>query len=581
MTKPFRLVCLALMSCVVLVAGCANVPEESQPEVVTPRGAQVSSPDVKEPDRNLDALSVVRAFVHASALPTENNAGARVYLDEQVRQKWSPVQGFTVIDDTFGTVYDTSQPQDQNERSVVLRGFTVGELGADAAFISGKRSYEWSYKVRRQADGQWRLLDPPPNIVLAESDFIANYFRVPVYFIAPESNVLVPDLRYVAAKPQSGLPGRVVNLLLDGPSNGLVGAVRTAIPDQTTLETNVQAGKDGALVVPLSGVGDQGQDIRKLMAAQIVQSLQSVTTSRVQLLGDGRSLVTGHDAWLPSELPSNGGLTAPAFELQGLMVVNGRVRSLADGQPVSGSAGDGSVGVLSAAQSLDGKRLALVENDHGKQQLRIGEFGGEMPRVSLYGSSLTRPTWRPTLTAGGVASELWTVVDNRQVLRVSRSADGRWLPQVVNADEIAATGQITALRLSRDGTRAALIVNGQLVIASVARAQDSVTLRMPKTIRGGELSGVVDVDWAGADIVIVATNSASQPVVKVPIDGLRADPFNSSNLTPPVHAVAAAPGRSVMVADAGGLWTALDIGEVWRPHQPAPLNGVETPFYPG
>jgi len=70
-----------------------------------------------------------------------------------------------------------------------------------------------------------------------------------------------------------------------------------------------------------------------------------------------------------------------------------------------------------------------------------------------------------------------------------------------------------------------------------------------------------------------------QPVVKVPIDGLRLDTFNSSNLTPPVHAITAAPGRPVVVADAGGLWTASDVGEVWRPQ--VHTFSKSSPFYPG
>jgi hypothetical protein len=57
------------------------------------------------------------------------------------------------------------------------------------------------------------------------------------------------------------------------------------------------------------------------------------------------------------------------------------------------------------------------------------------------------------------------------------------------------------------------------------------------------------------------------------------DAFNSSNLTPKVHGVTAAPGRQIVVADASGLWTASALGEVWRP-QAHTMKDAD-PFYPG
>jgi hypothetical protein len=259
------------------------------------------------------------------------------------------------------------------------------------------------------------------------------------------------------------------------------------------------------------------------------------------------------------------------------MSVGGRIRSLSDGAPIPGPAGAGVYQVAKAAQSLDGKQLAIVENSDGQQRLRVGDFGREAQIVDLTGGSMTRPSWWPT---SGSSGEVWTVVDGSQVVRVQRTPDDKWARQSVNADEVVAIGAITALRLSRDGARAAMIVGGQLVISSVVRTQDSVTLRAPRILLGSELPDVQDVDWLSQDTLVVATGSSSLLVAKVPIDGLRVDAFNSSNLTPPVRAITAAPSRSIVVADAGGLWTASDVGEVWRPHPHSP-DGAASPFYPG
>ncbi|HVV10899.1 LpqB family beta-propeller domain-containing protein [Amycolatopsis sp.] len=573
----------AALAGAVLVAGCAAVPEESQPVAVQQQElGQISNPDVQQPARDLDPLTVARDFVRASAQPISNNAAARTYLDDTAAKAWQPGKVENVIDDQFNTVYGSGGdlPANPNEVVVVVRGTNLGTLNADSSFLPSRNPYELRLLVRKQADGQWRINNPPANIVMPYSDFTANYVRVPVYFFAQDSNTTVPDLRYVAGKPQTGLPARVVSLLLSGPSDQLVGAVRSPLPDGAGIEGNVTTTPDGALQVPLTGVGDQTPEVKKLIAAQIVLSLQAVTTNRVRLLSDGAPLVDGHEDWLFTDVPSYSSQASPGADLPGLMAVNGRIRSLADGAAIPGPAGQGVYQVVSAAQSIDGRQLAIVENANGRQQLRIGSYGGAAQQVNLFGGTLTRPTWRPTATADGTAGEVWTVVDGQAVVRVLRTSDGGWTGQAVNAEEVLAVGPISALRLSRDGARAAMVVNGQLLVASVVRTQDSVTLRGPRILQMGSLTGVVDVDWLSQDSLVAVTSMPSQPVVKVPIDGLRMDTFNSSNLTPPVYAITAAPGRPIVVADVGGLWTASDVGEVWRPH-PYSLGSHVTPFYPG
>ncbi|WP_410653900.1 LpqB family beta-propeller domain-containing protein [Amycolatopsis sp. lyj-112] len=571
---------LALLAVCLLLAGCANIPLESQPVVVPGDKAGQTPVDVPEPEAGIDPLTVARKFVRTSAEPGAANAGARVYLDDEARRTWKPSPGLTIIDDTFGTVYETSVPSgDPSEQVVTVRGFKLGTLSPDSAFIPQKGDYATQFKLRKQQNGQWRIVNPPQDLAVIETDFSVNYFRVPVSFYSPDSGAFVPDLRYVAAKPQSGLPGRVMDLVLQGPSDGLKGAVKDLLGDQIITDTNVRSQDDGTLVVALAKVGELSFADRSLIAAQIVLSLQTVTLSRIRLLADGAPLVPGHEYWRASELLAYNASVAPSSDLNGLMTVNGRVRSLGDGAPVDGPAGNGGYKVVSAAQSVDGKRLAVVEERDGRQWLRVGELGRDLGSVDLFGGSLSRPTWRPVAPGGGVSSEVWTVVDHTTVARVTLAADGRWVNTGVDATALTGIGQITELRLSRDGSRLAAVVNGQLVIASIVRTADSVALRSPRALQERELKDVVDVDWATQDHLIVATSSTSLPVVKVPLDGQRMDTFNSSNLTPPVHGVTAAPNKPNLVADAGGLWVASELGEVWRPQAHTVTDA--DPFYPG
>ncbi|GAA3572350.1 LpqB family beta-propeller domain-containing protein [Amycolatopsis ultiminotia] len=583
-----RRVLLLAVASVLLLAGCANVPLESSPVAVSTDGPQPQPNDLPQPGKDADPLTLVRQFVEACADPRSGNVAARAFLDDQQRSAWRPSRAITIIDNTFSTVYDqtpappssSAAPPDPNVRTVSLRGSILGTLSADSAFIPGSGPTEPTFQVRRQPNGQWRISTPPPVLLVTDDGFDANYNRVAVSFYSPDSGTFVPDLRYVGARPQSGMPGRVMDMILQGPSAGLSGAVKNLLGDQVTLETNVTNNDDGSLLVQLSGLTGAGEETRSLIAAQITLSMQTVTSTRIRLLADGSPLVRDREYWRSSDVPAYGAASSPSPDLPGLMTVGGRIRSLGTGAPIPGPAGTGAYGVVSAAQSIDGKRLAVVEQDGDRVRLRIGDLGGELPPVELNGGSLSRPTWRPAPSGSGLSGEVWTVVDHTIIARMVLDPDGHWQRQSVNANDLLALGPIDALRLSRDGARVAAIVNGQLVVAAVVRSGDTVTLREPRVLQPGVLSDVVDVDWGSSpDTLVAATSSTSQPIQRVSVDGRRMDAFNGSNLTPPVRAVTAAPSRPIVAADAGGLWNATELGEVWRPQAHTLRDAI--PFYPG
>ena len=567
-----------LVLCLILAAGCANVPLESQPVVVSgQRPGQAAGADAPDPPPGADPLDLVRGFVGAAVQPLQNYAAARAYLDDDDRANWKPSPGLTIIQNTFGTVYDPTPTPDPNTMTVNVRGIMVGQLGPDSAFVPRYESFMQAVKVHRRADGQWRIQNAPPDLRVTEDNFAANFTKVEVNFQAFNTDAFVPDPRYVVAKPQAGLPSRVMNLLLDGPSAALRGAVKNPLRDSgeaVAVDTNIKSLDDGTLVVPLTGLTGVVDQVRNMIAAQIVLSLQYVASTRIRILADGAPLLQGQQDFRASELPQYGASLSPNSALPGLMTVDGRVRSLGDGALVPGPAGNGSIKVLSAAQSVDGKRLAVVEQAGSGVRLRIGDLGHDLT-PSIIGSTMSRPTWRP----GSGGGELWTVLDHNSIARLVIAGDGKWTPLQVNSADLTALGAVTELRFSRDGSRVAAVVDGSLVVASVVASGDSVALREPRRLQEHDLKEVVDVDWLSQDRLVVSTLSTSQPVVRVEVDGQRMDPYNSSNLTPTVHGVTAAPSRPIVVADDFGLWTASELGEVWRPQlHSAPKAD---PFYPG
>ncbi len=199
-----------------------------------------------------------------------------------------------------------------------------------------------------------------------------------------------------------------------------------------------------------------------------------------------------------------------------------------------------------------------------------------MAPVALDAASMTRPSWTPT------GSEVWTVLDSAVVARVLVDAGGGPARTgQVNSAELAALGPIQDLRLSRDGLRVVAVVGGALYTAAVARGVDGdVAIRNIRRLRPADLGEVVAADWRAVESIVVITRRADRPVAQVSVDGLSLQPVPTSNLTPPLKAVTAAPSRPILVTDQSGVWSfAGGQQDTWR----QVLGGVPdaVPLYPG
>lgn len=574
------LLLIVLLTALATVAGCAAIPDETPAQGVAAGDGGGKPPPAPEPPPDLQPADLVRAFLNANADSTSSYAAGRTYLTKAAQPKWQPGSSITIIQDTFNTLPEQTKP---DHATVQLTMQIIGRLGADAAFVPQSTPATLPLTVDKQ-DGQWRISSPPPGVYMTLDRFNEVYRQVKVYFLDPQKRVLVPDLRYILAQPSNGLPARVIDLLLAGPSDAMQGALTSALGSDAVLHSGGVETGDGAVLVNLSRVGDLSPANVKLVIAQVVQSLAVVTNSRIRIEQDGTALSPDRLDWRIGDLPAYDIGTSPSPDLTGLLVQDGRIKQL-DGKPLNGPAGNGSYTVLTAAQSIDGSELATVTKDGGSAQLRVGGLTQSAPVVDLTAGTLTRPTWVSADSATDASNEVWTVADGSRVARVVKSAEGTWVPHPVNTNDLSPFGTITDLRLSRDGTRAAVIANSQLVVCAVVRTpnSDTVALRSPRVLLPDALTSVIGVDWLLQDQLVVATSSQESPIVQVAADG---DPvfnrYNAANLTAPVTAVTAAPSRPVIVVDAGGMWISSDSNSVWRVQGITVGRGSSAvPFYPG
>lgn len=570
-----RSLLVAVLCAVTLVTGCAAIPSSSIPTVV--RGLddqQRTRPVAPPPEPGIDKLSLVRDFIRYSGDPADNNAAARQYLAKQQRQDWHPTGSLVIIADNFNTT-PVPEEDDPNRASLELRGTQIGRLNSDRSFSPAAGAYDMAIKVVKE-NGEWRISDPPPDLLVTNSAFTQSYEGVPVYFLSPDRSRVVPDLRYIVTEPRSSEPGQIIDLLLKGPSQALGAAVNSQLPDGARTRTNVAPSPEGQLVVDLSHLGTPSTAERQLIAAQVVLSLSSVTVSRVRLLSDGVILAPDHPDWTLEDVQAFQSDVTSRQDLPGLVVSNGVLRLFDTGTEVKGAAGPGSPSVVSGAESIDGARLATVVRSGEDVRLRLGQPGEQTRDAGLTATKLTRPTWKPN------GREVWTVANNAEIHRMVDDGDGFWTDRSASISSLASDGPITDLRLSRDGARVAVVAGQRLFVAAVVIGPDgSVNIVEPQELMAGTLTNVVAVDWDRQDSLTVATLNNVNPVYRVSVDGLTFSPFSSANLTQPVTAITAAPNKPVVVADHTGLWIANDAKEIWHLHPRGQGIDLGTPFYPG
>lgn len=573
---------LILLLLPLFLVGCAAIPTNTQPKPIDPSESKSNPVNAPQPAKDIDPLTVVREFVDASANPAGDFAAAKAYLTEDARKRWETKLP-TIIDPSFSTVPTSSAPEDKLQ-TVLLQGKNIGRLETDSSFVPLTTDLNRAIKVERNADGQWRISEPPDGVYMTQSRFLEHYKRVTLYFYNPQFSVLVPDARYVVIPPSTGIPQRVTELLIRGPGVGVRGAAVSALGERVEQHTDTNEANDGALEVNLAKLGDLTPQLRKLIVFQVVKSLSGVTSSRIRVLVEGAPILPDKHEWRSSDVDGGESLITPNPDEKGMFVAGGQVRSFGDGNPaIKGPAGSGEYNAVSAGLSLDGSRLAVVGKTGNGVRLLVGEKEQGLSEVALPAGALTRPTWLLSGANREPSNEVWTVADGTNVARVTRGDNGVWTANAVNTTEIAGFGQITELRLSRDGTRVAMIISGKLYVAAVVRnTQDaSVSLRTPRQLVPAVLgSSMLSLDWLSQDYVVVSTSLPAYPVARVYLDGSRFERYNLSNLTVPVTSVTATLSRPVIAVDHSGLWMASDITDVWRSHQAKPGPGAVV-FYPG
>ena len=83
---------------------------------------------------------------------------------------------------------------------------------------------------------------------------------------------------------------------------------------------------------------------------------------------------------------------------------------------------------------------------------------------------------------------------------------------------------ITELQLSRDGTRAAMVIEGQVILAGVEQTPGGgYALTYPRRLGFGLRNTVVSLSWRTGDDIVVSRTDPQHPVSYVNLDGVNSD----------------------------------------------------------
>jgi Lipoprotein LpqB beta-propeller domain/Sporulation and spore germination len=574
------------MASLLVAAGCVSIPTSGPIDKVEgqqPPCQNCVNVEVAPPALGDKPLEIVKGYLLATSNYQPNYSTAKQFLTRTAAEKWSPA-GEVLI-------YQGS-PVAQGD-AVTFDGHLVGQLAADRTYAARDTKLQWNFDMR-QENGEWRIGNPPPGLMVEEFFFNSFYQTYNLYFVG-NGRSLVPDPIYLPALSNpANVASALMNMLLKGPSKWLKPAVSSAIPPNTSLSVDSVTITDGIAEVQLSdSVLALPDPQRSLLAAQVVYTLRQIGGVKGVLIkvnqqpfrvpgSDQKSLVISVDA-IPRDMDP---IPLVASE-QPYALRKGTVMQVATTTPptvkeLTTPVGSVTSPVNALAVSVANTDLAVTTND--KTMLR------RAPTTTGESSTLLRDATdllRPQFTRYG---EIWDIgrQGGRQWIWMFTADKG--VPDRIASEVLDVN--VIAFKISPDGTRMAVVRRTEtdkyeLGLARIIRSDKKVMVngwRVLHTTQSNmpQISRMTDVAWLDATELLVLgaadPNTALAPF-RVVEDASRIAPEGESEDWNAVElAVLPRSQTAIIVGSADGVGkTWKDNGNRWVPF----VDDVSTIAYPG
>ena len=563
MNRARALLAAVAMICATALAasGCATLPSSSSPQVIdifSPPGPGLTVP-TPVPDQEPDLL--VRDFLKAAAIADQRHAAARQFLTPEAAESWDDSAETTIV---LRADLSAEGGREADRAEYTLRAEKVGSLDPGGIFREDVGQLEVTIGLARQ-DGQWRIDELPPGVVIEKSEFFSTYAQRDLFFLSGSGDSLVPDPRWTAAN-RTDLGFSLVNLLATGPRPGLEAAVLSRVPSSVSVRPD--EGEDGTTgfgtTIDFTGLPVLSSQATMQFAAQVVWTLAgSDVPGPYRLERDGAPLDERYvDGWTTEDVRMLDPYPPAEPMRYALTAADGLVRLEEGGARPAGGPWSQVRGGRSATMSYDGRSLAVIAGDDraGPRRLLIGAMDGE-PEEVLTARTLTGPTFHP------VDGRAWVMADDTRLLRVDTDGDVPTVQEMDGAPIRALGSRVTALRIDQSGAQLAVVVDGEVYIGALSAETGQPVAGSFRQIGLALGESATVVAWRDRSTIVVGQDTTEVPVSTITVDGAMTELLSQRNIAGPVTGVAAA-GREVYVVDQRSLLrldTAAETGDrYWR-----------------
>ena len=507
---------LVALLLVVGLAGCgisaSDAPVDEGDAVAgdtSTTNAEIKFPPSPDAARTADQL--VQDFLMAASGGTAvANEQVKAFLTGTARDGWRDLDNppLTIVRTVEGPSTGAAVNDSGRFRTpVTVRYQVVGTLG-DQGFIDELRDLTavgtMVFWVVQQANNSGNLrvdeiTGAPTGLILSDQALTEYYRPQPIYFWDQTSTSLVPDLRYVPltiTAPQRA--NQLLRWLVAGPSPWLSGGV-LRMPQYIT--SDPPQSDNGTLVVKLSPLAASGgpDGLKRLM----FQLQWSLSTPRIALSID--DVIQPPPATETEYLQHN--ISRIYDSSPQRYDINADQKVVPVPESVQGPAVLGmpeNANVVFAGIGHGGAVAAFVRTVGNSRRLHIVREG--MPgrfEPNLQSTSLGRPAFIPSsdlllIATGGPSGKLY---------RVSTS-DGT----AADVTPRNLSG-VTAVSVSPDGRRVALIAGGQAYVSSLSVANNTVTIgSSPRPVLANQLTTTA-VTWTDEAWLYVAGTSGGAPAM--------------------------------------------------------------------
>lgn len=550
------------VAAVAVLAGCGlPTPSgvRSGGQVDQPQAQQQAQPIVNRPARplvNASPSQIVTGFLRAQSSPEDDFAVARSFLTGGPAKDWNPetlVRIFTASDPT-PTLEGDLEPAAVQAR-VIVDVTVTGQVRLDgSAELEDPSSQELSYGLVK-VDGAWRLSEVPVGLTVAQSrsDVLAPYAVMLMSPSRAPSPHLVPDLVRLPSEGDA-LVRRLVQRVLDGPTQALGASAVTAAPPMTTLlQARELAG--GVVLVDLSpevAALDDGK--RQELSAQLVWTLRlalpDFTALRLEVAGAPLA-VNGSDG--PQDRSSyddlDPGETASDLDALAIVAPDARLVSVAPDGGATSLLPPEAPKLTDAVEDTASGRIAAVTSPNATGEVTLLTGRKTLTTqlvVTRKAVRMSSPTW------GDGAFGVWTLTyGSRPVIQVGDTSTAvRSVPVEGGVPALSAT---SVLRVSRDGSRVALVdAAGILRVGRIEVLGGRPRIVALRPIVTDPTVAVRDVSWVtGTTLLalrVVKDVALPQSLLTISVDGLDQQPSSINIANEANTRTLTASGTQVLVA---------------------------------